>query len=133
MPPASKGSGVTHFKTTPHQPEGITIKKTLLALFLAIVSVAAQAGGTVTSLVTYTIVQSTGALLVITATAPTGKPACNTQSRFAFDGNTSIGKEYLSLFLTAFALGKSVTIVGTGYCTLWGDSEDIAYAIVNPS
>jgi hypothetical protein len=110
--------------------------KTILSgaalIMLAALTSVAQASG-VNGRVTYPTVLATGVVLVVPDAVPGNKPACNTQSRYAFDGTTAAGKQLTALILTAFAMGRTVTFVGTGSCTVWGDSEDLSYATINLS
>src|SRR5215831_18653833 len=52
--------------------------------------------------------------------APTGQPACVNASsyQFVFDPTTSDGKALYAALLTAKATGKSISVYGTGTCTL---------------
>ena len=60
------------------------------------------------------------------------KPACSTVGdAWAFDANNSAGRSMQALIMLAYALGKSVTVIGSGDCKAWGDRERPAYVYVN--
>lgn len=88
----------------------------------------AQTVGQGTGLLSRPITLNIGVLLVSTTTAATGQPACVTTAggRFAVDGTTEAGKVMVASILAAYAQGKQVTIVGTGDCGVYGNSETIA-------
>ncbi len=52
-------------------------------------------------------------------------PACQTQAStvWVFSAATPQGQAKLSFLLTAYSLGKQVTILGTSDCAEWGDTE----------
>jgi hypothetical protein len=90
------------------------VKKLILSLaFLA--PFAAHAVGTYTGLVQKTYPMATGHLLV-EVTAITGSPACSAFSRFLIDTSTTGGKEQANWIRFASALGRTVTVIGTGTC-----------------
>src|SRR6266568_7894724 len=67
-----------------------------------------------------------GVLLLPTDGARSGVPACATIGyRFAIDASTAAGKVQAAGILTAFAMGKKVAIIGTGVCSVWGDTETV--------
>lgn len=71
-----------------------------------------------------------GAVIFTTSGTRTGTiPACaiaNPQ-RFVIDASTAAGQSAVAVLLTAYAKGKAVNVVGTGSCTIWGDTETVAY------
>lgn len=57
-----------------------------------------------------------------------GKPACSAASpTWAVDLSTPAGRSIQALVLTAYALGKSVSVTGTASCSVWSDRETVAY------
>ena len=56
-----------------------------------------------------------------------GAPACATTGRWAVDVSTPQGQSLWSGVLLAYSQNKPVTIGGTGTCTVWGDSETVAW------
>ncbi|MBB5986667.1 hypothetical protein [Sphingobium lignivorans] len=56
-------------------------------------------------------------------------PACATTgaNRWAIDGSTAAGQVRMSILLTAWAQRKRVIIVGTGNCSVWGDTETVDF------
>lgn len=60
------------------------------------------------------------------------KPVCSTVGDgWAFDANVSAGRSMQALIMLAFALGKPVTVIGSGDCKAWGDRERPAYVSIN--
>jgi len=58
--------------------------------------------------------------------APNGYAACSLYHRYIIDISTPGGRGMLALALTARAMGKPVTMIGSGVCnTMPGDAEDI--------
>lgn len=55
------------------------------------------------------------------------RPACATQNRWVINMSNSGGQAMLSALLTAYASAKPITIVGTGDCRDWPDTESIVY------
>lgn len=60
-------------------------------------------------------------------TAHTGAPACATTGRWAVDVSTPQGQSLWSEVLLAYSQNKTVNIAGTGLCSVWGDSETVAW------
>jgi hypothetical protein len=55
-------------------------------------------------------------------------PACATISgRWVFDASTPAGQAMMSGLLTFEARGIQVSVVGTGGCADWGDTESVFY------
>jgi hypothetical protein len=109
-----------------------TVKTMALILGLVVLAVSpAWADGSATGQLTNVTVQSTGVVLFSTTGAHTGAPACATTGRFAFNAATAAGQATLAVLLTAYGLGKQVTVFGTGACDVWSDSETVFY-IVSP-
>lgn len=69
-----------------------------------------------------------GTVLVYTTGSRTTAPSCSTVvQRFALDSTTPGGKSQLAGLLAANAAGRKVVIVGADNCSVFGDSETIAY------
>lgn len=69
-----------------------------------------------------------GALMFSTSGTRTTAPSCSTNpQRFAIDASTTAGQAAASLVLTAYALHKQVYVVGTGTCSIWGDTETVLF------
>jgi|GEM_PF-2169998 len=66
---------------------------------------------------------------------PTNVPACGTlttsQSRFAVNLNSASGRAILNQATVAMALGKTFSIVGTGDCGVWADTESVQQFVVS--
>ena len=59
-------------------------------------------------------------------------PACATVSgRWAFDASTPAGQSKVAALLTAYSLGKKITVFGAGQCDLWGDTETVSYFVID--
>jgi len=75
-----------------------------------------------------------GGIVLIYATGNRADiPACSTAqpARFAIDSGTTQGKAQLPGLLTAFATKQPAVIVGAGNCSVYGDSETIAYFYID--
>jgi hypothetical protein len=70
-----------------------------------------------------------GKVLFTHSGARSGQPACATTqlTRWAFDANTPAGQAQLSVLMTAYVTGKTITVSGSNACTDWGDSESVDY------
>lgn len=75
-----------------------------------------------------------GAVLFNTSAERTNPlPACQSASfpkRYALDASTIAGQTYASGLLTAYALGKKVSIQGAGTCDIWWDTETVSHFTV---
>jgi hypothetical protein len=56
-------------------------------------------------------------------------PSCHTvaPNRWVINGTTAAGQAMISVLLTLQAQGKSITVMGTGSCPDWGDTETVEY------
>jgi hypothetical protein len=69
-----------------------------------------------------------GTVLVTSTGSRTTAPACAAVAgRFALDSSTEIGRTQLAGLIAAEAADRTVVIVGTGACDVYGDSETIEY------
>lgn len=64
---------------------------------------------------------------VVSTSAITGTPSCNTSSRFALSSADPKYKSTLASVMAAFYSGAQVHIVGNGTCNVFSNAEDIAY------
>jgi len=103
---------------------------TLVSLFA---TVPAFAGGFVNGHITYPTSQRGLQFFVSSDAAISNKPACATANRFVFDPTTVNGKVMLATIMTAYAMGRTVTMLGDNTCNIWGDSEDLAVITINLS
>ncbi len=55
------------------------------------------------------------------------KPDCASSHTYWMikDENSTVGKTQFSMLLTAYASGKTISVIGTNSCTRWGDGEDL--------
>lgn len=72
---------------------------------------------------------SNGVVIASTSGTRSDVPPCavNQSSRFSIDGTSAGGKVQVSGLLAAYASGKQVNIIGTGNCSVYGDTETISY------
>lgn len=75
-----------------------------------------------------------GAVLFNVTGTRAAPPACgaNNPQRFAIDASAPAGQAAVAVLLSAQARGKAVIVMGTGNCTIWGDTETVAYFWVQP-
>ena len=74
-----------------------------------------------------------GVVLVYTNGSRSEVPACatNQPARFAINGSTAGGKVLAAAIFANYSLGKQVTIIGSGTCDVYGDTESISYIYTN--
>ncbi|WP_156400625.1 hypothetical protein [Caulobacter sp. Root655] len=76
---------------------------------------------------------SNGAVMFYTDGARGTPPACQNAAvsqRYAIDASTTGGQAQAAALMTAYSLHKRIYIVGSGACTIWGDTETIAWFLV---
>ena len=58
------------------------------------------------------------------------RPACATvPERWAFDATTPAGQALMAALLTFEARGKQISVIGTGTCPDWSDTESALYIL----
>ena len=59
--------------------------------------------------------------------APQNRPSCADGHSYWMikDENSIAGKAQLSMLLTAYASGKTISVTGSNTCTRWKDGEDL--------
>lgn len=80
--------------------------------------------------VTAVLGTSNGAVLFNTSGTRSGKPACQgpgLDARYALDGSTVAGQAQIAILLNAYNLHRRIVVVGLNACTIWGDTETVAY------
>lgn len=89
---------------------------------------AGEAVGKVTDL----MVRSDGLIYFHLSTAPSARPACAAAHTYWMikDENSNYGKQQLSQLMMAISSGSTISVIGTGTCTRWGDGEDVNMIIV---
>jgi hypothetical protein len=73
---------------------------------------------------------SNGVVIAYTSGTKVGStPSCAASypNRFALDGTSAGGKVQVAGLLAAYAAGKAVIIIGSGDCSVYGDTETISY------
>jgi hypothetical protein len=83
-----------------------------------------------TAYVTAVTAQSygTGQFFVSVSLPITGGPACATQTmRFVIDPTTDVGKAQIEVIMAAKRNGSAISILGSGFCKLWGDTETVLW------
>ena len=60
-------------------------------------------------------------------------PSCGAgePTRWAFNVNSNEGQARFASLLSAYAMGKSITISGSGACPDWGDTESVTWIQVD--
>lgn len=79
------------------------------------------------------VAMSNGAILFNSSGPRDGKPGCQGQgldARWAIDGSSNAGQTLVSVLLNAYNLKKRIAIVGQDNCSVWGDTETVAYIVV---
>ncbi len=105
------------------------LSKLLAAIGLCVAAAPAQASQSAYGYVYGFQTLSSGVVLFQTTGARSGAPSCqnvNYPKRWAFDSTTATGQATLSIVLTAYALQKTILIVGTGNCSILGDNETLS-------
>lgn len=75
-----------------------------------------------------------GSLFFVTLSASaTGIPPCKTNNafQFVFDSATPAGRNTLAILMLAHAAGNKLTISGEGRCSLYGDTEDLRWVLLD--
>lgn len=98
----------------------------LIALFLLAMASRAWASSSGSGLVSGILMTSQTAFFNHSGTRST-RPSCATIDRWAFDSSTAGGQSLLATLLTAYATGRQISVLGTGTCSIWGDTETVAY------
>ena len=101
----------------------ITLVCATAIILLSPVSFAGEVTGTVSTLM---VRQSDGLTYFYMSGAPTGKPACASNSYWMIkDENSEAGKKIYSLLLAAKISQTPIKVVGANTCTRWVDGEDV--------
>ena len=90
-----------------------------------LVNIASACCSTVNGTVTAISVLPGGQFFFGLSGSESGKPACNTTNRYVVDTNTQGGRSTMSVVLSAYLSGKTLTVLGFQTCTIWSDSEDM--------
>ena len=100
--------------------------KIIFALLLAVSSYA-YAGDQVGKVTKISVRQSDGLHYFYMSGSTRNRPACADGFDYWMikDENSVAGKSQLSMLLTAYVSGKTVTVIGGGTCTRWHDGEDV--------
>jgi hypothetical protein len=56
--------------------------------------------------------------------------ACSSSIRYAVDLATENGRQIAASVMTAKVSSQPIYVAGAGVCTYWGDSEDVAWVMV---
>jgi hypothetical protein len=104
----------------------IRVLRILSFLAAAVFSSGAIAGSADEGVVIQVFSVYNGRLLFSHSGTTHNRPACAT-SGWAIDGTTPAGQMMVASLLTAIAQGRRISIIGTGACDLWGDSETVYY------
>ncbi|MBN8884278.1 MAG: hypothetical protein J0I77_01045 [Rudaea sp.] len=105
--------------------------KMLMAVLVLLSPAMAFAGGSATGRVSGPwVAKSPKQLFMFYVTPVTGNPSCSTGGRWAVDLSTPSGRATMQLVNFANLIGRTVTVGGTGACTLVGDSEDVDFVFI---
>lgn len=112
------------------------MKKTalMIAALLPFLGGAAHASTSASGQVTAFATLGTNIILVFTNGTRGTPPSCSNSgfpTRWAFAIDTALGQAMLSILMTAKATGDTVTLYGTGSCSVLGDSETIGSVVTN--
>lgn len=102
------------------------MKRLILALFALSQAGMASASSTGTGYLTQYVIQNGIAFFWHNGTRST-PPACDGGVRFSINVTTPAGQAALAGLLTAFSSHKPITIMGTGACSDWVDTEAMQY------
>jgi hypothetical protein len=68
----------------------------------------------------------TGQFFVSVNQPVAGAPSCATQPmKFVINASTDAGRAQISTVLAAQSAGRLISILGTGTCDVWGDTETV--------
>jgi hypothetical protein len=93
---------------------------------------AAEASSTNAGNVERVLILSSGIVTFNLTGGRTALPSCQgptVPTRWAFNSSTTAGQSMLSLILTAYAANKQISVVGTGTCTDWSDTESVSLIV----
>lgn len=80
---------------------------------------------------TYTA-QEKGQMFFNTDGQRSATPGCSTiPGRWVIDATTPAGQMMVAAMLTALAEHKTIFLVGTGDCGVWGDTETVDYFVAS--
>ncbi len=102
-----------------------------IAAALAFITTPASASNQGPGRISYVHVMNNGVVLFLMSVTRGAVPGCATPqpTRWAFNGATAAGQAKLSLLLTAYASGKSITVYGTGTCLDFPDTETLDWFV----
>ena len=102
----------------------ITVALATLCLFPVTAHASNQYGGHITS-----YLPQSGGQMFFTSDGPRDSvPGCAAQDvRWVIDDTTPAGQALVAGLLTAYALHKTVDVVGTGNCSVSANTETVAY------
>jgi hypothetical protein len=60
----------------------------------------------------------------------TARPTCSVTDRWVISTNNAAGQAMASALLTAWSLHKQISVIGSGVCDIWGDTETVSYFVI---
>ena len=102
----------------------------LAACTVALSSTPADAGAADWGNISAIYALSNGGVLFNSSGSRNGKPGCQgpgLEARWALDGSTVAGQAQVALLINAYNTRKRIIIVGQNSCSIWGDTETVAY------
>jgi len=114
--------------------KGVVATLSILALAPVGRSGSAAAASTTVGLVESYVVNANEVFAFRLDVTTSGKPACNTEDRFAVNLGTAAGVAVKDAIINAKSNKLTVQAVGTGQCTTGSDSEDLlSLAVQDPA
>ena len=107
--------------------------KPLAALLLMALPGTAMASEATAGVISSILPTYNGAVLFNHTGTRGAPPTCQgpgLANRWALDTTTAGGQSMLAVLLSAWASNKRIIIIGTGACTIWGDTETVSFYVV---
>ncbi len=105
----------------------ITLSALIALAYVPAATVNASSAGVGT--ISNILATASGVVMFNHAGARSAAPSCQSSgvpTRWAINGATPAGQAMIATLLSAYSLGKSVQVVGTGACGDWVDTESVS-------
>jgi hypothetical protein len=110
------------------------MKKILLTIPLFCFSFLSYAGNVSGTVGSYIVSSGYSKVFLHVNGTSSGQPVCSGGGDWAIDlagTNPAGGKAALAAIIAASIQGKTITVIGTGDCSVWGDRETVSYIVFN--
>lgn len=109
------------------------MKRLLFGLLALLISTTALAGTDSNATIFLVLPQASGQVFVYVSPNISNVPACGSgnPNRFVVDSTTPGGQAIVASVLLAYAQSRKIDFVGTGNCSVWGDTESVWYIVVH--